>query len=396
MKDIIVIGAGPAGLSCAIEAKKQGFSCLVIDRGTLANSIYHFPQNMTFFSTAELMEIGDIPFIISGEKPKRVDALKYYWHTAKHFKLELKLHTEVLDINKMEELFMIKTDKGYFEARHVIFATGYYDNPNSLGAQGEDLPNVSHYYSNPHKYIQEKVIIIGANNSAVEAALELFRYGVDVTLIHRGDGLSKGIKYWVLPDIQNRIENKEIPAMFETTVQEIKEKSITVSQKGQILEIAADSVLALTGYHPDFNFIKNSGVNIDSETLIPQFNPDTGETNIPGIYIAGALQAGKNANKIFIENGRLHGKIIVDSIREKSGKEEKSACEITCLDDGAYRVTGDFVIKDGTGKDFDLSGRKAISLCRCGEAKNKPFCDGTHKEFFQSKIEARILPPPAK
>jgi CDGSH-type Zn-finger protein len=181
--------------------------------------------------------------------------------------------------------------------------------------------------------------------------------------------------------------------MFETTVHEIKEKSITVSQKGQILEIAADSVLALTGYHPDFDFIKKTGINIDSETLIPEFNQETGETNIPGIYIAGSLQAGRNANKIFIENGRLHGKIIADSIREKSGKR-KETCEITCLNDGAYRVTGDFVIKDGKGEDFDLSGRKTISLCRCGEAKNKPFCDGAHKEFFKSKVEARKLPPP--
>ncbi len=396
MKDITVIGAGPSGLSCAIEAKKQGFSCLVTDRGTITNSIYHFPQNMTFFSSAELMEIGDIPFIISGDKPKRVDALKYYWHTAKYFQLELNLYTDVLYIVQKEDFFTVKTSRGDFESKNVIFATGYYDNPNLLGVPGEDLPHVSHYYSDPHKYIHNKVVITGGNNSAVEAALELYRYGVNVTLIHRGDGPGKGVKYWVLPDIKNRIENKEIPVMFETTVQEIKEKSITVSQKGHISEIPADSVLLLTGYHPDFSFIKKSGVNIDSETLVPDFDPDTGETNIPGIYIAGSLQAGRDANKIFIENGRLHGKIIIDSIRKNSVKEEKHACEITCLNDSAYRITGDFVIKDGTGKDFDLSGRKAISLCRCGEAKNKPFCDGAHKGSFQSKIEARILPPPAK
>jgi len=232
MEDILVIGAGPSGLSCAIEAKKQNFSCTVIDKGTLVNSIYNFPQNMTFFSTAELMEIGNIPFIIPGEKPKRVDALKYYWHAAKHFKLELKLYTEVLYIDKKEDVFTVKTNRGDFESRNVIFATGYYDNANLLGVPGEDLPHVSHYYSDPHKYIQKKVVITGCNNSAVEAALELFRYGVNVTMVHRGDGPGKGIKYWVLPDIQNRIENKEIPVMFETKVMEIKEKSVILNKKG--------------------------------------------------------------------------------------------------------------------------------------------------------------------
>ncbi|HPZ10472.1 MAG TPA: YpdA family putative bacillithiol disulfide reductase [Candidatus Eremiobacteraeota bacterium] len=317
MYDVIIIGSGPVGLSCAIEAKKLNLSSIVVDKGYFLNSIYHFPQNMTFFSTPELLEIGDIPFIISGEKPKRADAMKYYWRVAQYYKLDIKLFRKVNNIIKKEKGFTLQTDKEEFLTRNVILATGYYDNPNLLGVLGENLPHVSHYYTDPHKYIHQKVIIVGANNSAVEAALELYRYDVSITMVHRDSELSKGVKYWVLPDIKNRIENKEIPSYFESKVEEIKPQSVIIRHKDKRIELPADSVLSLTGYHPDFVFMNKIGINIDRETSIPIFNPDTGETNMAGIYIAGSLQAGKNANKIFIENGRLHGKVIAIAIKHK-------------------------------------------------------------------------------
>lgn len=319
MYDVVVIGAGPIGLACAIESKKRKLSHLVLDKGYLVNSLFFYPQNMTFFSTAPELEIGDIPFIIQSEKPKRVDALKYYWRLAKHYELNLSLFNSVQNIEKKGDHFLIISEKGNFEAKTVILAIGYYDNPNFLDVPGEDLPHVNHRYSDPHCYIHKKVIVVGANNSAVEASLELFRYGVNVELVHRGSELGKGIKYWVLPDIQNRINNNEIPAMFNTTVQEITESSVLLQQNGNMIKKDADAVLALTGYHPDFDFMKKCGIKIDDKTFMSDFNVETGETNVPNLYIAGALQAGKDANKIFIENGRHHGPIIAEAIKKKLG-----------------------------------------------------------------------------
>jgi len=315
--DVAIIGAGPIGLACSIEVKKCGLSHITFDKGYVVNSLYFYPQNMTFFSTAPELEIGDIPFIVQSEKPKRIDALKYYWRIAKHYDLNIRLFTLVKNIEKTSRGFSILTDKGNHEAKTVILAIGYYDNPNLLNIPGEDLPHVHHRYSDPHCFINQKVVVIGANNSAVEASLELFRYGVDVELVHRGSELGKGIKYWILPDIQNRINNGEIPAMFDTTVKEIAANTITLNQNGKLITKEADAVLALTGYHPDFSFMKAFGIEIDEKTFIPNFDTKTGETNIPNLYIAGALQAGKDANKIFIENGRLHAPIIAKAIEDK-------------------------------------------------------------------------------
>ena len=323
MIDVAIVGAGPVGLACAIEAKKHGLSYVVLEKSLLTNSVYCFPQNMTFYSTPELLEIGDIPFIISGEKPKRVDALKYYWRVTQHYQLDVKLDTKVETINNIDGEFSLQTSSGVYQSKAVIIATGFYDNPNYLGVPGEYLPHVSHYYSDPHKYVKKKVAIIGANNSAVEAGLELYRYNVEVTLIHRGSELSRGVKKWVVPDIQNRIKRNEIKGIFNATVQEIKSKSIVVNSNDKTEEIPADAVLALIGYQPHFDFMRNMGININDQTLVPDFDPDTGETNVEDIYIAGAIQAGANANKIFIENGRLHAPVIINAIKNKLIVEQK-------------------------------------------------------------------------
>lgn len=317
MVDVAIIGAGPVGLACAIEAKKNGLTYVVLEKGLLTNGVYYFPQNMVFFSTPDLLEIGDIPFIISDEKPKRVDALKYYWRVAQHYQLNVKLNTKVESVAKTGNQFTLQTSSGEFQSKTVILATGFYDHPNMLNVPGEYSPHVSHYYSDPHKYIKKKVAIIGANNSAVEAALELFRYHVDVTLIHRGSDISSGVKKWVIPDIQNRLKKNEVKSIFNATVKEIKSESIVLNTNGSTKEISIDAVLALTGYHPNFDFMRSIGISVDDETSMPQFNPDTGETNVEDVYIAGALQAGANANKIFIENGRLHAPILIDAIKNK-------------------------------------------------------------------------------
>lgn len=317
MFDVAIIGAGPVGLACAIEAKKKGLSYTVLEKGLLTNSIYHFPSEMTFFSTADLLEIGDVPFIITEPKPKRVDALKYYWRVTLYHNLSVKLGCQVNAIAEKEDGFALETSSGEVMARKIIIATGFYDNPNYLSVPGENLPHVSHFYSDPHQYAMKKVAVIGANNSAVEAALELFRYGVDVTLIHRGPGLGKGVKAWVLPDIQNRLTKGEIEAIFDATVSKIESSELTLETPTGPSKIVADAVLALTGYHPDFDFMRSAGIAINETTSMPDFDTNTGETNVPGLYIAGALQAGRDANKIFIENGRLHAPVILDDIARK-------------------------------------------------------------------------------
>ena len=315
--DIAIIGAGPIGLACGIEAKKRNLSHIIFDKGCLVNSLYHYPPNMTFFSTAPELEIGDIPFIIGSEKPKRMDALKYYWRVTRHYKLNIQLFTMVKNIKKINNYFIIRTEQKDYETKNVVLAIGYYDNANMLNIPGEDFPHVAHRYSDPHCLIKQKVIVIGANNSAIEAALELFRYNVNVELVHRGSELGKGIKYWVLPDIKNRIKNGEIPVMFNTTVQEITESTILLKHNGTIIKKDADVVLALTGYHPDFDFMKKCGIKIEKVSFMPHFDQKTGETNVANLFIAGALQAGKDANKIFIENGRFHAPVIAKAVVQK-------------------------------------------------------------------------------
>lgn len=322
--DVAIVGAGPAGLSTAIECTRRGLSHVVLDKGTLVDSIRRFPVHMVFFTTPELLEIGDMPLVTPHEKPTRVEALKYYRRVAEHFGLALHPYEKVDDVRRENGSFQLSTTPRLggprtYEASNVVVATGYYDNPNMMSVPGEDLPKVSHYYHEAHPYFGQEVAVIGGANSAAETALELFRSGVKVTLIHREKELSSHIKYWVRPDIVNRVERKEIRAFFETDVEEISlDKLLLKKKSGERFEIPNDFVLALTGYHPDYPFLESMGIHIEPDNGEPTHDADTMETNIPGIYVAGGIAAGRQANKIFIENGRFHGIQIVKHISMKS------------------------------------------------------------------------------
>ena len=314
----MIVGAGPIGLACGIEAQRRGLSHVILEKGCLADAIFRFPQHMTFFSTPELLEIGDVPFVISSGKPTRQDALNYYRRVAIHEKLNVRLFEHVTRIARREGLFEITSAKAAYRARVVVLALGFYDHPNLLNIPGEDLPNVSHYYTEPHPFYQRRVAIIGGKNSAVEAALELYRHGAEVTLIHRQAEIGQSVKYWILPDIINRIQEGSIRALFNSRVTRITPQEIFVQNgASEARALPNDFVFALTGYHPDYDFLRSMGVAIDEETGKPEHNPATFETNVPGLYIAGCLAAGKDANKIFIENGRLHAKDIVKDIAER-------------------------------------------------------------------------------
>jgi thioredoxin reductase (NADPH) len=317
--DIVCIGAGPTGLACAIEARRAGLRPLVIDKGCLCNSIYHYPVNMVFFTTPELLEIGDLPLVCAAEKPTRVEALKYYRRAAEHYELELRLFERVLRVEGSDGMFKIFTqnERGIeqeYAARKIAVATGYYDLPNVIGIPGEDLPYVSHYYTEPHEYWREPVVVIGGKNSAAEAALDLYRNGAQVTLVHRDAQLGASIKYWVRPDIENRIKAGQIKAFFETHVKEITREEVIVSNGAGDKRLPAKRVFALTGYHPDYEFIESLGVRLDSDTRRPALDPNTLESNVPGMYLAGVVIGGKYTGEIFIENGRFHGKQIIDAL----------------------------------------------------------------------------------
>jgi len=326
MYDLICIGAGPTGLACAIEAKRAGLEPLVIDKGCLCNSLYHYPVNMNFFTTPERMEIGDIPMTISGGKPTRTEALKYYRRTVEHYGIELRLYERVMGIGGTEGHFKVHTHgeagAAEYHGRKIVIATGYYDLPNFLGVPGEDLPNVSHYFTDPHPYWHENVVVVGAKNSAAEAALELFRGGAHVTLVHRGGEVGKSLKYWVKPDIENRIRAGEIKAMFHTRVTRIEAHQVWVQNSGPEKAIPAEQVFLMTGYHPDFSFLEQQGIKLDTVTMRPKVNPETLETNRAGVYVAGVVVGGKNTSDIFIENGRFHGRQIVAAITGKGRIEE--------------------------------------------------------------------------
>ena len=310
--DLIIIGSGASGLACAIEAKRRGLSFQIIERGALVNAIYRYPTNMIFFTTADLLEIGDIPLICSGPKPTRLDALRYYRRVVDHYELPVRLYEEVLSVEGQLRDFRLETRdrlgvERTYHADRVIVSVGYYDNPNLMNIPGEDLPKVSHYYSEPHPYWGKKVAVIGGKNSAVEAALELYRAGIDVTLIYRGPELRKHIKYWIVPDINNRIDRGEIPAYLSTEVVEIRERELVLETPEGRKVLENDFVLAMTGYHPDHRFLRSMGIELDPDTLEPDCDPETLESNVPGLYVAGAIVAGRMTNRIFIENGRFHG-----------------------------------------------------------------------------------------
>jgi thioredoxin reductase (NADPH) len=317
--DIICIGAGPTGLATAIEAKRAGMRPLVIDKGCLCNSIYHYPVNMVFFTTPELLEIGDLPLVCAAEKPTRIEALKYYRKAAEHYGLEVRLYERVLRVDGHDGDFAVvtRTDKGIEQKYHgkkIALATGYYDLPNKLGVPGEDLSHVSHYYTEPYEYWNQDVVVIGGKNSAAEAALDLYRNGARVTLVHRNKDLGTTIKYWVRPDIENRIKAGQVKAMFETHVKEITGDGVVVENGAGEKRLSARQVFALTGYHPDYAFIESLGVKLDPESRKPVLDPKTLESNVPGVHLAGVVTGGRHTGEIFIENGRLHGKQIIEGL----------------------------------------------------------------------------------
>ena len=372
--DVICIGAGPTGLACAIEVKRAGLRPLVIDKGVLCNSLYHYPVNMVFFTTPELLEIGDLPFVCAAEKPTRAEALKYYRKCVEHYDLELRLGELVTRVEGSDGDFRVHTraddplsafpggidtpdelppQKNVYSSRKLIVATGYYDLPNRLGVPGEDLPHVSHYYTEPHPFWREDVVVVGGKNSAAEAALDLYRAGARVTLVHRRADLGTNIKYWVRPDIENRIKAGQVAALFNTHVVRIEPGFVHVASYGEsgsaatvdhVVEpptgvssreshghqelsrvnkvtlplahkkVPAAQVFVLTGYHPDFDFLRQLGVNLDLETNKPALDPRTLESNVPGLYLAGVIIGGKHTSEIFIENGRFHGKQIIAAL----------------------------------------------------------------------------------
>jgi len=318
--DIICIGAGPTGLATAIEAKRAGMRPLVIDKACLCNSIYHYPVNMVFFTTPELLEIGDLPLVCAAEKPTRGEALKYYRRAAEHYGLELRLYERVMRVEGQNGDFTVttKTEKGIeakYRAKKIAVATGYYDLPNLLGVPGENLPHVSHYYSEPHAFWNQDVVVIGGKNSAAEAALDLYRNGARVTLVHRNKDLGASVKYWVRPDIENRIKAGQVKALFETRVKEITKDEVVIENGAGEERLPARQVFALTGYHPDYAFIESLGVQLDPESRKPKLHPKTLESNVPGIHLAGVVTGGRHTGEIFIENGRLHGKQIIEGLK---------------------------------------------------------------------------------
>lgn len=316
--DVIVIGAGPIGLCCAIEAKKNNLSYLIIDKGCLVNSLYNYPKNMTFFSTSDKLEIGEIPFISHNAKPTKSEALEYYRRVASSWELNMNLYEEVIDIEKGDE-FVVKTNKSNYFARKIILSTGFYDLPYKLNVEGEDLPKVKHYYDEPHPYFGMNVAVVGAANSAVDVALETYRKGAqEVTMIVREPSISESVKYWVKPDVENRIKEGSIKSYFNSNITKITEDSIHVKTPDGEITIDNDFVLAMTGYQPDFSFLKKIGIKIgDDEHNTPVHNDETMMTNVEGIYLAGVICGGLKTNKWFIENSRDHAEIIVSDILKK-------------------------------------------------------------------------------
>src|SRR5215475_8252548 len=320
--DVLVIGAGPTGMACAIEAQRAGLRAVMVEKGCLVNSLYHYPANMTFFTTSELLEIGDIPFPSVNSKPTRMEALEYYRKVAMHYQLDVRQYQRVERIEGADGEFRVHAIDQHdrrllYEARKLIVATGYYDLPNYMNIPGEELPKVFHYYREPHPYYDNDVLVIGGKNSAAIAALDLWRHGARVTLVHHGPGVHKNVKYWILPDIENRIKNSEVTAFFSTNVREIRERTVLLKTPDGEREIENDFVFALTGYHPDFDFLRSLGVECAGEQSRPVCDRETLESNVPGIYLAGVIVAGSRTSEIFIENGRFHGRqIAADLVRK--------------------------------------------------------------------------------
>lgn len=316
--DVIIIGGGPIGIACALEAEKKNLSYLILEKGCLVNSLYNYPTNMTFFSTSEKLELDDIPFISNNPKPRKAEALEYYRRIATSNKINIKLFEKVNRVESKDNLHTVTSTKNQYTAKNVVVATGFYDIPNYLNIPGEDLPKVAHYYGDPHYYATLKTVVVGASNSAVDAALEIYRKGGEVTMIVRKDEIGRRVKYWVRPDIDNRIKEGSIKAFFNANLKEIKEKEVIIETPEGEKVLENDFVLMLTGYRPNFEFLKNMGIDLsDDGRKIPQYNEKTMETNVKGIYLAGVICGGVETHKWFIENSRVHAAMIMKDLARK-------------------------------------------------------------------------------
>jgi len=319
MLDILIIGGGPIGLACGLEAQRAGLSFLIVEKGCLVNSLYNYPSTMTFFSTSEKLEIGGIPFVTINNKPVRAEALEYYRRVAVSRHLPIKLFEEVTGIVKHGEGYTITSTKGTYEAKNVILSTGFYDISVNLDIPGEYLPKVKHYYLDPHYYAMQKVVVVGSSNSAIDVALETYRKGADVTLVVRGDEISSRVKYWVRPDIINRIKEGSIKAYFNSNLKEVREYEVDIETPEGTITIANDFVMAMTGYKPNFIFLEKMGIDLSEDKFIPKYNPDTMESNLPGMYLAGVVVGGLDTHLWFIENSRIHADMIIADIVKKRG-----------------------------------------------------------------------------
>jgi bacillithiol disulfide reductase len=329
--DVVVIGAGPTGLACGIDVKRAGLTVTNIDKGCLVNSLFNYPSNMTFFTTPELLEIGDLPFSSPNQKPTRQEALEYYRKCAEHYQLDIRQYEPVLQVEGNDNQFAVYTTNLHghqraYRARKLILATGYYDRPNYMNVPGEELPKVMHYYREPHPFFGLNVLVIGGKNSAAIAALELWRHGALVTLVHRGPGIGNSVKYWIKPDIENRIKAGQVQAYFDTRVREITLEHVVLDTPHGEVTLPNDYVFALTGYHPDFEFLRRLGIKLSGEAdRRPVVDPQTLESNVPGIYLAGVIVAGMRTSEIFIENGRFHGQLIAADLKRKLKTETVTA-----------------------------------------------------------------------
>ncbi|MBV6421963.1 MAG: Ferredoxin--NADP reductase [Ignavibacteriaceae bacterium] len=318
-KKIIIIGAGPIGLACGIEAEKRNFDYLIIDKGCLVNSLFHYPTNMIFFSTADRLEIGDVPFVSHSDKPTRKESLEYYRRVADAWNLNIKTYEKVESIEGSANQFKVISNKNIYDVTQVIIATGFYDFPNLMNIPGEDKPKVKHYFDEAHPYAYLKLVVVGGGNSAVDVALETFRRGSEVTMVVREPSLKDSIKYWVRPDIENRIKEGSIKAYFNSELSEIRDDEVEIKTSSGKASVKNDFVFAMTGYHPDYSFLKKAGIKIsEDEEQIPSFDEKTFETNIPGIYLAGVVCGGMDTGKWFIENARFQALNIFDDISAKS------------------------------------------------------------------------------
>ena len=314
--DLVIIGGGPIGLTCALEAKNAGLSYVILEKGALVNSLYNYPINMTFFSTSERLEIGGVPFVSNNPKPTRPEALEYYRRVAISGGLHIKLFEEVLKVEKTDGAFAVTTTKHTYNAENITIATGFYDIPYLLNVPGENLLKVKHYYKDPHYYAFQKVLVVGAANSAIDVALETWRKGAEVTMVIRGDKISDRVKYWVKPDIENRIAEGSIKAYFNSTIAEIRKHEVDINTPEGLVTVQNDWVLSMTGYQPNMKFLRDLGIALsDDAILCPAIDEETQETNVPGVYLAGVICGGMNTNRLFIENSRVHAEKIVKHIK---------------------------------------------------------------------------------